>query len=182
MNEMGSGWSALVAWMNENSTAVQALATVVLVVITAVYAHQTRRLARIADKQLSAVQKAYEPDVSVLLSTALVPTPTGDVLEALNIRLGNKGAPGVTVQAPSLRLADGRQLVFPSGFFHQSSSFPTRLEQGDVCDVLIELAEVTGMVAAHLGGDTTNVTAEVRDGLGNVFESEPVEVDARRRT
>lgn len=162
-------------WLNANSAAIQAVSTVVLVVITSWYALRTHQLTSLTNEQLKLVRKAQSPDLHVSFCGALVPMTNGEVVEAFSVSGANRGILPVTVDAPFIQLPDRRTIVFPRGFFHSEVQFPCRLESGEGCTVLITAAEFRSSLQRAGYSGSVKIRAAYRDKLGTVFLSESFE-------
>lgn len=98
-------------WLNDNAGAVQALSTVLLVLVTIYYAVSTRRLAK--DGQLSRLA-AFEPVlVPVSLTCRAVTINQGARVVEFSLRLANSGQGTAYSVRPVLRLKSGEQEAMP---------------------------------------------------------------------
>ena len=165
-------------WLNAYSAAIQAVSTVVLVVVTSWYAVQTHQLTSITSQQLKLLRRSQEPDLAVSFSGALVSMSDGQVVDCYSVSAANKGLLSVTVEAPFIKLPDGRTVVFPGGYFHSDAEFPRRLDPGEGCSVMITVPVLTSSVARAGHSGPVKVRGAYRDKIGKVFLSEPFEFDA----
>jgi hypothetical protein len=165
--------SPAIDWLNVNAGAVQALATIVLVIITIVYAVLTRQIATSARVQTEILRRASAPDVSVSFSWGFrMPGRTAVAV----LSAANEGQ-AVTLTQPSLQLPDNRTLVFPDGFDYQDVHFPVRLETGNGCQAHVHMANIVeGLVRAGF-----QETAEIRvvfcDQAGREYISKAVTIE-----
>jgi hypothetical protein len=165
-------------WLNQYSAAIQALSTVVLVVITAWYAVRTHQLATFTGEQLHLAKRTLEPDVKVGLRVALVPSPVpgGPMGHLVELTAANSGVRTVTVSQPVLELEDGRNLVFTNGFYH-ASRFPSKLEAGEGCQALADMGPILASLQNAGYRQRVKVKAMFKDNLGNSFRSESWDVN-----
>jgi hypothetical protein len=82
--------------------------------------------------------------VKVTLGYSIPWRPGEDNDPCLQITAANLGDRAVTLGSASIRLPDGRGLIFTSPY--HSVTFPHRLEPGSSCDVLIEVLEVAQLL------------------------------------
>ncbi|WP_183360872.1 hypothetical protein [Geomonas limicola] len=162
-------------WLNTNSAAIQAISTVVLVLVTSWYALRAHQLTSLTNEQLKLLRKSQAPDIGVSFCGALVPMGDGQIVDVFSVSAANKGLLSVTVDSPFIQLPDRRTMVFPGGYFHSDSIFPCRLEPGEGCSVLITVAELTsGLNKAGYSG-RIKIRGAYRDKIGTMYLSEPFE-------
>lgn len=159
-------------WLNVNSAAIQAVSTVVLVVVTSWYAFRTHQLTSITNEQLKLVRRTQEPDLKVSFRGALVPMRDGQVLEAFSLSAANTGLRPVTVDAPFIKLPDQRTLIFPNGFLHSEVKFPHRLEPGESCTVLLDIKDLRSSVTKAGYSGAVKIRGAFRDKTDTEFFSD----------
>lgn len=162
-------------WLNANSAAIQAISTVVLVLVTSWYALRAHQLTSLTNEQLKLLRKSQAPDLSVSFCSAFVPMSDGQVVDAFSVSAANKGILPVTVDSPFILLPDRRTMVFLGGFFHSDSKFPCRLEPGEGCSVLIAVAELTSDLKRAGYSGHVKIRGAYRDKIGTMYLSEPFE-------
>ena len=168
-----------VEWLNTNAGAVQALATVVLVVITASYARRTKQIAEATSEQAALLRKASIPEVSIRLSMG-VRVPQGGRVFILSA--SNAGQLPVTVQQPYIKLPDGRSIVFPPGSASPTTRFPVALDRGAGCEVHVSASQVgDGLLMVGIGAPAV-ICAAVDDLTGRTYESNTLSVDPNELT
>jgi len=169
--------SDLLTWMNANAAAIQALSTVVLVLITGWYALRTHQLTSASQEQLALLRRAHEHDVEVTLSSALVPFPDGRTVEAFSLKAGNRGHRAVTLNEPVIVLPDDRTLVLMGNGLAPDGPFPRRLESGEGCSMVVAVADIIGALIQNGLRGKVQVRVRFSDKVDNRFESRPITID-----
>jgi hypothetical protein len=168
-----------VAWLNTNAGAVQAIATIVLVLITAWYALRTHHLTSATQEHLRLIKRAQEPDLLVTLSFSVFFSPSGSSISCFSLSAANRGQRPVTVEDPFIQLPNGQSAYFIHGFLHQDGPFPRRLEPGEGCSVVLRLEQLVSTVVTEGMPDPVGIKGAYRDKAGNLYTSSELSFSAR---
>ncbi len=167
---------SLLAWLNANAGAVQALTSVLLAGITTVYAGLTFSLARSTRQQAKLLKKAQEPSVRATIGVAIVDIRL-EPETVLAMQATNTGQLPVTIQLPFVIMGKEQMLAL-TGELVYTDTFPFRLEPGASCRVMLPAWRVARAVEKLGLKGKTKFQARFPDEAGNEYLSKPLKVDA----
>lgn len=115
------------------------------------------------------------PKVKVRLNWAVM--GAGNPTTILSIKVANAGHRPVTLVNHAFRLPDGNSLVDLQQHLHREHPFPHELTPGNKCWIWMEMNKFIATARQNGYSGTMPIVAFVEDGLGNEYESKPMQVD-----